>query len=318
MDETRPIEALPKAELHVHLEGSLERAVLDRIGARKGLPPLAEDPYVFQGFEGFNAVFRFLARYLETGEDFEEAGRAFVAHQARDRIVYTEAFFMPLFHTSRGVDPGDLLEGLESGLRRGEEAHGVEVRLLLSIPRILGPEAGFQTLDLLERRPWDRVVGIDLAGTEREGDPAPFAPVFERARALGLHTVAHAGEFTAAAHVRQTLDLLGAERIGHGIRALDDPDLAARLARDRVPLEVCPSSNQCLGAAPLDQGHPLCGLLRAGVPLVVGSDDPAFFRTTLSRELGILEARMGLSRSDVLGLIRNGFSYGFAPPELFS
>ena len=318
MDETQPLEALPKAELHVHLEGSLERAVLDRIGARKGLPPLAEDPYLFQGFEGFNEVFRFLARYLETGEDFEEAAFAFVGHQARDRIVYTEAFVMPLFHTSRGVDPGDLFEGLESGLRRGEEEHGVQVRLLFSIPRILGPDAGFQTLELLERRPWDRVLGIDLAGTEQEGDPAPFAPVFERARSLGLHTVAHAGEFTSAAHVRETLELLGAERIGHGIRALDDPALAARLARDGVPLEVCPSSNLCLGAAPLDEGHPLCGLLRAGVPLAVSTDDPAFFHTTLSRELGILEERMGLSRSDVLSLIGNGFSYGFASGQLFS
>jgi adenosine deaminase len=251
MDETQPLEAVPKAELHVHLEGSLERAVLDRIGARKGLPPPAEDFYVFRGFEGFNQVFRSLARYLETGEDFEDAAFAFAERQAGDRIVYTEAFVMPLFHTSRGVDPEVLFQGLESGLRRGEEEHGVQIRLLFSVPRILGPEAGFRTLELLERRPWERVLGIDLAGTERENDPAPFAPVFERARAMGLHTVAHAGEFTTAEHVRRTLDLLGPERIGHGIRAVDDPALTARLAGEGIPLEVCPSSNQCLGAAPL-------------------------------------------------------------------
>lgn len=318
MNEARPIESIPKAELHIHLEGSLDRTVLDRIGARKGLPPLAEDPYVFQGFEGFNEVFRFLARYLETEEDFEEAGRAFVEHQARDRVVYTEAFVMPLFHILRGVDAEALLRGLETGLSRGEEEHGVRVRLLFSMPRILGPDVGYRTLELLERRPWDRVLGIDLAGTEKENDAAPFAPVFEKARAMGLHTVAHAGELTTAAHVQQTLDLLGVERIGHGIRALDDPVLAARLARERIPLEICPSSNRCLDAAPLDRGHPLCGLLRAGVPLVVNTDDPAFFHTTLSRELGILEERMGLSRPEILSLIENGFSYGFAPSELFS
>jgi adenosine deaminase len=183
VDETQPYETLPKAELHIHLEGSLEPEVLERIGARKGLPPLPGDPYAFRGFEGFNNAFQLLARYLETAEDFEEAGRAFVAHQARDRVVYTEAFVMPLFHVSRGAAPEAVCRGLEAGLRRGEEEHGVTVRLLFSIPRILGPESGFQTLELLERHPWERVVGIDLAGTEREDDPGPFAPVFERARA---------------------------------------------------------------------------------------------------------------------------------------
>ncbi len=300
-----------KAELHIHLEGSLDRVTLDRIGARKGLEPLDADPYVFNDFEGFNAVFLSLARFLEEEADFYDAALALAERQARDRVVYTEAFIMPLFHLTRGVPVDALCEGVEAGLRDGEERFGGRIRLLFSIPRSFGPEPGFQTLELLENHSWDRVLGIDLAGMEQAGDMMPFAPVFEKARSMGLHTVAHAGELTNAGQVSRTLDLLRPERIGHGIRAVEDPALLERLAREEVPLEVCPTSNLRLGTVPSMDKHPVRKLFDAGVPLIINTDDPAFFDTKLSEELGLLSRHFGFTPGEVRTLVQNSFQYAF-------
>jgi len=302
---------LQKAELHIHLEGSLNRATLDRIAARKGLKPLKDDPYVFDDFEGFNQVFGFLARFLEDEADFYDAALALTERQARDRIVYTECLLMPLFHLTRGIPVEAFCQSVEAGLRDGEARFGGCTRLLFSIPRIFGAEAGFQTLEILEKRPWDRVLGIDLAGTEKAGDVAGFVPVFEKARALRLHTVAHAGELTGPEQVCQTLDLLKPERIGHGIHAAEDPALLERLARDQVPLEVCPTSNLRLGAVPSMEDHPVRTLFDAGVPLVINTDDPAFFKTTLSGELEILSKHFGFTPDDIRSLVQNGFQFAF-------
>ena len=305
------LQTTPKAELHIPLEGSLDRAALDRIGARKGLSPLEADPYVFEDFEGFNRVFGFLARFLEDEDDFYDAALALAERQARDRVVYTECLLMPLFHLSRGIPVEALCRGVDAGLRDGEARFGGRIRILLSVPRIFGAEAGFQTLDILETHPWDRVLGLDLAGTEKQGDVPAFAPVFEKARSLGLHTVAHAGEFAGPAQVAQTLDLLKAERIGHGIHAVEDPALLDRLAREQVALEVCPTSNVLLRAVPSLADHPVRRLFDAGVPLVVNTDDPAFFHTTLPREFQLLSDRFGFTLDEIRALIQNGFRFAF-------
>lgn len=305
------ISALQKAELHIHLEGSLDRGTLDRIGARKGLPSLKADPYVFEDFEGFNRVFGFLARFLEDEADFYDAALALAERQARDRIVYTECLLMPLFHLSRGIPVEALYQGVENGLHDGEARFGTRIRLLFCVPRVFGAEAGLQTLEVLETHPWDRVLGLDLAGTERPGDVPAFAPVFEKARSLGLHTVAHAGEFAGPDQVAQTLDLLGAERIGHGLHAAEDPALLERLARDQVPLEVCPTSNVRLRAVPSLEDHPVRRLFDAGVPLVVNTDDPAFFHTTLIREFQVLTEHFGFTSDEIRAVIQNGFRFSF-------
>lgn len=301
----------PKAELHIHLEGSLDRGTLDRIGARKGLRPLEADPYVFEDFEGFNRVFGFLARFLEDEADFYDAALALAERQARDRIVYTECLLMPLFHLSRGTPVEALYQGVDAGLRDGEARFGGRIRILFSVPRIFGAQAGFQTLEILENHPWDRVLGLDLAGMEKPGDVPGFAPVFEKARSLGLHTVAHAGELAGPDQVAQTLDLLKAERIGHGIHAAQDPALLERLVRDRVPLEVCPTSNVLLKAVPALKDHPVRRLFDAGVPLVINTDDPAFFHTTLSRELRVLSEHFGFTPDEIRTLVQNGFGFSF-------
>jgi len=306
------LQTIPKAELHIHLEGSLDRSTLDRIAARKGLEPLKADPYVFNDFEGFNKVFRSLARFLEDEADFYDAALALAERQARDHVIYTECFLMPLFHVTRGIAVEALFQSVDAGLQDGEARFGGRTRLLFSIPRVFGAEAGFQTLEILEKHPWDRVLGVDLAGTEKVGDVPEFAPVFEKARALGLHTVAHAGELTGPEQVLQTLDLLGAERIGHGIHAVEDPALLERLARDQVALEVCPTSNLRLGAVPSIEDHPLRTLFDAGVPLVINTDDPAFFKTTLTWELELLPRHFGFTSNEVHAVVQNGFRFAFS------
>lgn len=306
---------IPKAELHVHLEGSVGIHTLNRLRRRHGKPPIHESPYVFNRFDAFNRVFLFLSSLLREEADFHQMAMDFAARQAADRILYTEASFMPLFHISRGIAEEALFRGIESGLAEGERRHGVTIRLIVSIPRIAGPEAGEKTLALIEKHRTPRMVGIDLAGTETENDVAPFAPTFHKAGHMGLHRVAHAGEFGGSGQVQQAVDLLGVERVGHGINAIRDTDLVLRLADTHVALEVCPTSNVQLKAVASLETHPVRRLFDMGVPIVINTDDPAFFDTTLTRELSLLRGHLGFTENDVETLIANGFQYSFLNPE---
>jgi aminodeoxyfutalosine deaminase len=305
----------PKAELHVHLEGSMGIHTLNRVRQRHGEPPIQDSPYGFDGFDAFNRVFLFLSSLLRDEADFHQMAVDFVAHQAADRILYTEASFMPLFHISRGVAEAALFRGIESGLAEGERHHGVTVRLIVSIPRIAGPEAGEKTLALIEKHRTPRMVGIDLAGTETENDVAPFAPTFHKAGDMGLHRVAHAGEFGGSGQVQQAVELLAVERVGHGINAIQDTELLLRLADTHVALEVCPTSNVQLKAVASLEMHPVRRLFDMGVPIVINTDDPAFFDTTLTREFSMLKRHMGFTENEVEKLIANGFQYSFLNPE---
>ena len=305
----------PKAELHVHLEGSIGLQTLNRLSRRKGLGRIRKDPYVFDGFAGFNAVFRFLSSLLQEEADFHRVALDFVARQAGENICYTEASFMPLFHIAQGVPAEAVFDGIEAGLAEGEMRYGVRVDLICSIPRIAGPQGGQKTLDLLEQRCSPKIVGIDLAGTEQEGDVAPFAGPFERAGAMGLKRVAHAGEFASAQQISQALDLLGVERIGHGVSAIQDRALVHRLAREGIALEVSPTSNLKLKAVPSLDAHPVRRLFEMGVPIVINTDDPAFFNTTLCREFQIIADHLGFSEEEIDTLIANAFDYSFLDPK---
>jgi len=305
------IKKRPKAELHVHLEGSIGMETLNLLAQRKGMGPLQFNPYIFDGFEEFNKAFVFLARFLTEEEDFFQVALDFVARQAAENIIYTEVFFMPFFHLSRDVPAEALLRGVAAGLAEGEKRHKVNVRLIYSIPRIIGPESGIQTLDLIKRHPDDRVIGIDLAGTESENDVAAFADIFKRARSMGLKTVAHAGEFSSPEHIRRSLDLLGAQRIGHGISAWRNEALMRRLADEGIVLEISPTSNVKLKAVSLLSEHPVRRIFEMGVPLVINTDDPAIFNTTLSNELMILKDHLGFKAEEIRELIKNSFNYSF-------
>jgi aminodeoxyfutalosine deaminase len=301
----------PKAELHVHLEGSMGMGTLNRLRRRRGEGPLQKNPYVFDDFDAFNAIFLATSAYLKDEEDFHIMAADFVAGQNAQNIRYTEASFMPLFHMFQGVTAEALFHGIESGLAEGEKRHGVSVRLICSIPRIAGPEAGKQTLDLILKHRTERIVGIDLAGTETENDMPPFGKTFHRAGEMGLRRVAHAGEFGPPEQIAQALDILGVERIGHGISVVKDTKLANRLAKENIPLEISPTSNVRLKAVSSLEAHPVRRLFEMGVPIVINTDDPAFFNTTLSRELGTLKEHLGFEEKEIQRLIANSFKYSF-------
>jgi aminodeoxyfutalosine deaminase len=310
-DFEHQIRQLPKAELHVHLEGSIGIRTLNRLRERRGKGPLQKSPYVFNNFESFNAVFLFISEYLKDEEDFHIMAADFVAGQAAQNIRYTEASFMPLFHVFQGVQAEALFHGIESGLAEGEKQQGTVVRLICSIPRMAGPDAGEQTLDLILEHRTERIVGIDLAGTEKEKDMAPFGKTFRRAGELGLRRVAHAGELASPKQIARALDILGAERIGHGISLVQDTKLAERVAKANIPLEISPTSNVRLKTVSSLKAHPVRQLFEMGVPIVINTDDPAFFNTTLSRELGILRDHFQFGENEIRGLIDNAFTYSF-------
>jgi adenosine deaminase len=235
----------------------------------------------------------------------------FTARQATQNIVYTEAFFMPCMHLAGGLCFEAIKQGMEAGFKEAEALHGVKIRLLFNLPRGLDLEMSLKTLELIEKYKWDRVLGIDLAGKETRGDIAPRADIFAKARSLGLKTVAHAGEFSPSSQVAETLNLLKPHRIGHGLSAIEDENLIEILIKNEICLEMAPTSNLLLGAVSDISEHPLPQFLQKGVNVVLNSDDPAFFKTSLNRELDLVHNEMQVSETDLERLIKNGFEQAF-------
>jgi len=280
----------PKIELHVHLEGAVRPETLLEIARRNdyALPGgTVEDIaklYEYRDFAHFIEVWILTTNALRTRDDFRQVVVDYAAEAAEHGAVYLEAIFSPAERVRRGVAWDDIFGGYCDGAEEARELHGIEVRMTPDIVR------GF-TLDEAEevvRRSLgcrDRgIVGVGLGGLEAEFPPEPYAPVFERVRAEGLGSVPHAGEVAGPASIRGALDALGADRIRHGIRAVDDPSLLDELRQREIVLDVCPVSNVRTGAvASLDE-HPLPGLLDAGVRCTINTDDPAMFDTDLSRE----------------------------------
>ncbi|KIX10992.1 adenosine deaminase [Dethiosulfatarculus sandiegensis] len=301
----------PKAELHIHLEGSVFPQTLNRLAHKKGLPQVAEDFYDFRDFDGFNQCLMHVLGLLTTEEDYYRLALDFTDRQASQNIIYTEAFFMPYLHLVNGGHFEAIKQGLEAGFKEAEAGRQVRVRLLFNLPRGLDREAGFKTLELIEKYKWDRVLGIDLAGKEGKGDIAPRADIFAKARSMGLKTVAHAGEFSPASQMAETLRLLKPHRIGHGLSAINDEKVIETLIKTGVCLEMAPTSNLLLGAVGDISDHPLPQLLQKGVKVVLNTDDPAFFKTSLNRELDLVHNEMQVSEKDLKRLIRNGFEQAF-------
>jgi adenosine deaminase len=305
----------PKAELHVHLEGSIGLETANAIAMRKGIQQIPDTLYDVHNFEDFFSVFLSLKPLLRDEEDFYQIALDFTAHQAADTIVYTETFFQPSFHVLQGVPPEAVFRGIEKGLARGCETHGIRINLICSVSRLFGRQSGFDTLDMIEKYSNGSVVGIDLSGKESPLDPGLYDPVFQRAKSMGLKTVVHSGEFGPIELIRRTVDILKPDRIGHGISAWHDEELVARLADQGVPLEICPTSNVTLGAVPTLEEHPVKRLHDMGADLVINTDDPAVFGTTLTRELELLRTRLGFTDKEIPRLIDNGFRFSFLGPD---
>ena len=313
---------MPKVELHVHLEGAMRPAVLLELARRNGIDLPARDEvglrrwYRFRNFEQFVQVYLTCSRALRHPEDFQLLVSDFLAEQAYQNILYTEAHFTISTHLANGADGGEILAALEEAIREGEKRFGVTLRLIPDIVRNVGRVPADQTLEwALAGRDRGVVVALGLSGSEASYPNEPFREHFAAAERHGLHRVAHAGEHAGPASIRSVLEVCGAERIGHGVRAVEDPGLVRELAERRIPLEVCPTSNLCLGVFPDLQSHSFDRLYRSGVPLTVSSDDPAFFNTNLTREYLRLHQTFGYGPAELAGLSLAGLRYAFLNPE---
>lgn len=304
------IERLPKVELHLHLEGSIPPELALRLAHRhgRGLPGMAEGAaglrsnYRFASFSEFVRMYIAISACLVDAEDFCAIAVALAEELAAQRVVYAEVTFTAMTHVARGVDPAAMLAGLAEGRLRAREQHGVELAWVFDIVRSFGDQAA-PTLELALRGREQGVIGLGFAGPEAADWPTgPFAPVFARARAEGLRSLPHAGEMAGPRSIWDALKVLGADRIGHGVRAVEDPELMAYLKEHQVPLEVCPTSNLGIGLYPDLAAHPLPELLAAGLAVSLASDDPPMFATSLVEEYRRCAAAYGWDADQVRAL----------------
>jgi adenosine deaminase len=301
---------MPKAELHIHIEGSLEPEMIFQLARRNGVTlPYADvdslrRAYAFTDLQSFLDIYYAGASVLLHERDFEDMAWAYFQRAAADGVVRAELFFDPQTHTERGVPMGAVIGGLHRACQRAQVELGIQADLILCFLRHLSEDAALQTLE--EALPWrDRFIGVGLDSSERGHPPSKFQRVFARARDLGLHAVAHAGEEGPPAYIQEALDLLHVERIDHGVQALQDPELMQRLVRDRVPLTVCPLSNVKLCVFDQLASHNLRHLMDAGVCVTVNSDDPAYFGGYLLENLLQTFEALQLDASHAYQLARN-------------
>ncbi|MEW6168770.1 MAG: adenosine deaminase [Pseudomonadota bacterium] len=310
------ITALPKAELHLHIEGTLEAEMVFRLAARHGVK-LAYDrvealraAYDFTDLQSFLDLYYAGAGVLREEQDFYDMTRAYLARAAADGVVHVEPFFDPQTHTARGIGFEVFMPGLLRALADGEREHGISWRLILCFLRHLSAEEAMATLEAA--LPWRAsITAVGLDSSERGHPPSKFTAVFERARALGLRAVAHAGEEGPPAYIAEALDLLQVRRIDHGVRCVEDPALVERLRRERIPLTVCPLSNLRLRVFARAADHPLKALLERGLCVTVNSDDPAYFGGYIGDNYRAMQQALGLSDAQLVQLARNSIEAAF-------
>lgn len=314
------IARLPKAELHLHIEGSLEPELMFALAQRNGVSiPFSSveevrAAYSFTRLQDFLDIYYAGADVLRTRQDFHDLAAAYFDRAAADGVVHAEIMFDPQTHTARGIAFETVVTGLLSAIAEAEAKHGMTVRLILCFLRHLSEEEAFATLD--QARPWlDHITAVGLDSSELGHPPEKFARVFAEARALGLRLVAHAGEEGPPDYVHQALDLLGVDRLDHGNRSLEDPVLTARLARQGMTLTVCPLSNLKLCVVDSMDAHPIDRMLREGLRATINSDDPAYFGGYVADNYRAAAEARGLDRRDLATLARNSFLGSFLPDD---
>ena len=311
---------IPKAELHIHIEGSLEPELIFALAQRNGvaLPYASVEAlraaYAFTDLQSFLDIYYAGASVLLHEADFFDMAWAYLQRAHADNVVHTEIFFDPQTHTARGVTMATVVHGLKRACDRAQAELGLSSHLILCFLRHLSEDDALATLEAaLPLR--EHFVGVGLDSSERGHPPEKFANVFARCRALGLRVVAHAGEEGPPDYIWQALDVLKAERIDHGVRCLEDAALVARLAAERVPLTVCPLSNLKLCVVTDLADHPMKRLLDAGLCATVNSDDPAYFGGYLNENFVQTVQALNLSEADVVQLARNSFEASFLCDE---
>lgn len=322
-DEKQLIQALPKAELHIHIEGSLEPEMMFELALRNGVELPYQDVAAIRAAYEFNCLQDFLDLYYQgmsvllTAQDFHDLTWAYLQRCRDDNVVHTEIFFDPQGHTDRGVAFETVFEGIWSALQRGEQELGISSRVIMCFLRHLDEDAAFATLAQAE--PFiDRIEGVGLDSSELGHPPDKFLAVFRRAGDVGLKRVAHAGEEGPPDYVYQALDVLQVDRIDHGNRALEDSVLVDRLVEEQIPLTVCPQSNLRLAVVADMKDHPIRQMLQRGLKATINSDDPAYFGGYVNDNFNALVDAVGLSRDEILSLVRNSFEASFLDQESIS
>ncbi|MBG9388262.1 adenosine deaminase [Caenimonas aquaedulcis] len=307
---------MPKAELHIHIEGSLEPELIFELAQRNGVKlayPGVEAlrrAYAFTNLQSFLDIYYAGASVLLKEQDFYDMAWAYFERAAADHVVHAELFFDPQTHTARGVAMRTVIDGLHRACEDARARLGVDGSLILCFLRHLSEAEAFATLE--EAMPFrDKFIGVGLDSSEVGHPPEKFAGVFERCRELGLHLVAHAGEEGPPAYVWTALDTLHVERIDHGVQSVKDPALMKRLAKDRIPLTVCPLSNLKLCVFPKLEDHNLKQLLDAGIVATVNSDDPAYFGGYMNDNFLQTFAATGMDARHAYQLAANSFEASF-------
>jgi adenine deaminase len=315
------IAQLPKCELHIHVEGSLEPELMFALARRNGISlPYASVEAVRQAYR-FGNLQDFLNLYyqgmsvLVTEQDFYDLAWAYFERAHADNVRHVEMFFDPQGHTSRGISFATVIEGLSRAIADGGRKLGVKASLIMCFLRHLDEADAERTLDCALHFK-DRIVGVGLDSSERGNPPGKFKRVFDRAREAGFFLTAHAGEEGPPSYVWEALDVLGVARIDHGVRAIEDEPLVDRLARERIPLTVCPLSNVRLRVVEDLAHHPLRRMLEKGVAVTVNSDDPAYFGGYVQENYRAAAHALRLGRDEIAAIVRNGIAASLMPrPE---
>ena len=311
----------PKAELHIHIEGSLEPELIFKLAQRNGVElaypsvDALRAAYAITDLQSFLDIYYAGASVLLQEEDFVDMAWAYFERAAADHVVHAELFFDPQTHTARGVDIGVVICGLHQACRRAQSELGISASLILCFLRHLCEDDALNTLEAaLPFR--ELFIGVGLDSSERGHPPEKFARVFARARELGLKLVAHAGEEGPPAYIESALDVLKVQRIDHGVRCVESPALVKRLAAERMPLTVCPLSNIKLCVFKTMAEHSLPALLAAGLCATINSDDPAYFGGYLNDNfIEVFDALPQLGAREAYQLLRNSFEASFVANE---
>lgn len=309
---------LPKCELHIHIEGSLEPELMLALARRNGIQleyrsaEALRAAYQFRDLQDFLDLYYQGMSVLVTEQDYYDLASAYLERAHADNVRHVEMFFDPQGHTSRGIAFATVVDGLTRAIADARARLGIDAGLIMCFLRDLDEADAERTLDAaLPFR--DRIIGVGLDSAERGNAPSKFKNVFRRAGDAGLFLTAHAGEEGPASYVWEALDVLGVARIDHGNHALDDPALVARLARQRTPLTVCPLSNLRLRVVDDLAHHPLRRMLDKGVAASVNSDDPAYFGGYINRNYLAVSEALGLGRDEIAAVVRNGITASLLP-----
>lgn len=310
------IRGIPKAELHLHIEGSLEPELMFALGQRNkvDIPFKSVEEvraaYAFSNLQDFLDIYYQGANVLQMEEDFRDLALGYFARLHADGGVHAEMFFDPETHTDRGLPFSIAMDGLLAGMKEAETTYGVTSKLIMCFLRHLDEESSFKTLKAAE--PYlDRIAGVGLDSSEKGHPPSKFARVFRAAKERGLKIVAHAGEEGPPEYVYEALDILHADRIDHGNRALEDTALTQRLVREEMTLTVCPLSNLKLCVVDDLKDHPMKRMLDLGLKATCNSDDPAYFGGYIGDNYVRTAEALGLTRAEIIQLAKNSFTGSF-------